>query len=164
MLHRLTTLVICALCSQQLDAAPKRLSCISQTGENSKQYWSQQAAKNRAFGQTEKATQLEIRASYCEASKYGRKVVITFDEAEKINDAEQPAEFQIYTLCGMEGGEIIPARIKVDGGRLGIAYYHPSLHLMRYFNIDQSSLKGGFRDQSDFQCRHESYDLSDKLL
>jgi hypothetical protein len=36
--------------------------------------------------------------------------------------------------------------------------------MMRYFHIDRDSLAAGFVDQRDFQCRFESYDLSDKLL
>ncbi|MGB1190955.1 MAG: hypothetical protein ACPG4A_12055 [Pseudomonadales bacterium] len=150
--------------SHQGAAAPQRISCTSQTGEFSARYWSEQAKKNRAFGQNQKANQLEQNAAFCETSEFGRKVIITFD-AELPNENEEiSAEFQLYTLCGMEGGDVIPARISANQNELSVAYYHPRYRTMRYFQIERPSLKGGFVSQRDFQCQFKSFDVSDRLF
>ena len=161
--HGLLTLATALLVVVSADAAPRRLACLSEAGETSARYWSEQAKNNRNFGNFDKANQFEQNAAYCEASEYGRKVVVTFDTGSSATDI-QSADFQLYTICGFEGGHIIPAKIYQDNETYTVSYYHNYYRMMRYFHIDRDSLAAGFVDQRDFQCRFESYDLSDKLL
>ena len=161
--QRLLALATALLVVVSADAAPRRLACLSEAGETSARYWSEQAKNNRNFGNIDKANQFEQNAAYCEASEYGRKVVVTFETGSSAADT-QPADFQLYTICGLEGGHIIPAKIYQDNETYTVSYYHNYYRMMRYFHIDRDDLTAGFVDQRDFQCRFESYDLSDKLL
>ncbi len=161
--QRLLPVATALLVGVPADAAPRRMACLSETGESSARYWSEQAKNNRNFGNLDKANQFEQNAAYCEASEYGRKVVVTFDAGPNAADI-QSADFQLYTICGFEGGDIIPAKINMKEDTYTVSYYHNYYRMMRYFHIDRDSLAAGFVDQRDFQCRFESYDLSDKLL
>lgn len=161
--RRLLTLATALLVVVSADAAPRRMACLSETGDSSARYWSEQAKNNRHFGNFDKANQFEQNAAYCETSEYGRKVVVTFDAKPSAVDI-QLADFQLYTLCGLEGGDIVPAKITSNDETYTVSYYHNYYRMMRYFHIDRDSLTAGFVDQRDFQCRFESYDLSDKLL
>ena len=157
-------LLLLMLASFYLEAAPRRIACTSESGEASAIYWSEQAKKNRAFGQSDKADILETNAAYCEGSSFGRKVVVTLDTEVLDGETEHNADFQLYTLCGREGGDRIAARISSDIDQFTVSYYHTYYRMMRYFYIDSATLNGGFVDQRDFQCRYESYDVSDKLM
>ena len=161
--RRLLALATAMLVIVSADAAPRRMACLSETGESSARYWSEQAKNNRNFGNFAKANRFEQHAAHCEASEYGRKVVVTFDAGPSAADI-QSADFQLYTICGLEGGDIVPAKITSNDETYTVSYYHNYHRMMRYFHIDRDSLTAGFVDQRDFQCRFESYDLSDKLL
>ena len=138
------------------DAAPRRLACLSETGQSSARYWSEQAKNNRNFGNFDKANQFEQNAAYCEASEYGRKVVVTFDAGPNAVDI-QSADFQLYTICGFEGGDIIPAKINMAEDTYTVSYYHNYYRMMRYFHIDRDSLGRGL-------CRPTRFPVSIRVL
>ncbi len=107
---------------------------------------------------------MEQNAAFCESSEFGRKVVVTFNAELPIENEEISAEFQLFTICGKEGGEVRPAKISVIQDELSIAYYHQFYRTMRYFQVERSSLKAGFVDQRDFRCQIESFDVSDRMF
>ena len=145
-------------------AAPKRLVCQSETGQAAARYWSEQAERNRAYGQIDKANQMEQTAAFCERSAFSRKIIITFDDQTLNRSQEQQADFEMLTLCGLEGGETMPARILWRDHQYQISYYHAFYRTMRYFNVDASNLRGGFVDQRDFNCQFQSYGVSEGML
>ena len=65
--QRLLPVATAMLIGVPADAAPRRMACLSETGESSARYWSEQAKNNRNFGNLDKANQFEQNAAYCEA-------------------------------------------------------------------------------------------------
>lgn len=146
------------------EAAPKRLICEAETGKAAARYWSEQAARNRAYGKTKQAEQMEQTAVFCEDAAFSRQIAIHFDDTDTLLGTEQLADFEMQTLCGLERGESLPAKIKINGSGYQVSFYQVTHKVMRYFNIDRSTLHGGFVDQRDFRCKFESYAVSDGLF
>ena len=90
--------------------------------------------------------------------------VVTFDGELPEGNQEITAEFQLFTLCGEEGGDIIPAKLSLDQKTFSVSYYHPVYRTMRYFQIQRPSLTAGFVEQRDFRCQLESFDVSDRIF
>ena len=153
-----------ALFNFSTNAKPKRLVCFSETGQAAALYWSEQAAMNRAYGRIDKANQMEQTAAFCEGSTYSRSVAITFEESKSLQLYDSNAEFQMHTLCGLEGGDVEPARINREQNSYVVSYYHEAFRTMRYFHIDSKKLLAGFGNSRDFQCEFESYGVSDGLI
>ena len=107
---------------------------------------------------------MEQTAAFCETSKFGRKAVVTFEGELPEGNQEITAEFQLFTLCGKEGGDIIPAKLSLDEKTFSVSYYHPVYRTMRYFQIQHPSLTAGFVEQRDFRCQFESFDVSDRIF
>lgn len=87
------------------EAAPKRLICEAETGKAAARYWSEQAARNRAYGKTKQTEQMERTAAFCEDAAFSRQIAIHFDDTDTLLGTEQLADFEMQTLCGLERGE-----------------------------------------------------------
>ena len=70
------------------EAAPKRLICEAETGKAAARYWSEQAARNRAYGKTKQAEQMERTAAFCEDAAFSRQIAIHFDDTDTLLGTE----------------------------------------------------------------------------
>ena len=107
---------------------------------------------------------MERTAAFCEDAAFSRQIAIHFDDTDTLLGTEQLADFEMQTLCRLERGESLPAKIKINGSGYQVSFYQVTHEVMRYFNVDRSTLHGGFVDQRDFRCKFESYAVSDGLF